>query len=249
MKHVLTTILLLCAAPASADDFEAAVTAWLATDEPAALPALSALAGAGDERAMILLGVIDRYGHARSDWFKGLNREEKRDLMRTPGTGGGKNWLTEVEGESGLARALLNEDNEFDMPAQATILLEAGEWALARPLLLGQFTIDPAKLVEISQIAAFPDDQKYLLWVAATPERNYSVPEGETPPATTATEKALQDEAASPAWAGSFQDRLHQSLLRADASTGDKPDLERLTNLALRAGEAQNRPIRPSAQR
>jgi hypothetical protein len=50
------------------DTIEQAIGYWLANDDAAAFPALSALAIAGDERAMLFLGAIElRSGNAQSD--------------------------------------------------------------------------------------------------------------------------------------------------------------------------------------
>ena len=51
---------------------QAAIDAWLADDDAAALPALSALAAAGDSRAALLLGEIERRSapERETDWLR-----------------------------------------------------------------------------------------------------------------------------------------------------------------------------------
>ncbi len=59
--YVLLALTTPTQAQTSDPDFQTAVEAWLQDNDAMALPLLSKLAKAGNEDAMILLGVLERY--------------------------------------------------------------------------------------------------------------------------------------------------------------------------------------------
>lgn len=92
--------------PASAASLDEAISAWLADDDQAALPALSNLAKRGDTDAQLLLGIIAARPH--SPYVANLTRNDQKELLRAPGGLSGISWL-KVAADTGdeLANALI----------------------------------------------------------------------------------------------------------------------------------------------
>jgi hypothetical protein len=236
MKPILTALLLVLATPAIADPFDEAVSAWLNVDDKTALPALSALAKAGDENAMLLLGLIDQ-SRPRSDWLQSLDRKTVMDIMRAPGGLSGRNWLTEVEDLKSLAEALMYTGPDDDFAAKATVLLKADEWAGAIPHLMTAFNQEPSSLVAISEATPLPARLNHLLWFSAAFASNPSYgPAREATPA----EIALLDQPLSPEWKGTLQSRVYLSMLPVDSQPADLTPSEQSINRILRKGEARS---------
>jgi hypothetical protein len=226
-----------CASMAQ-DRFDRAVERWLATEDADALPLLAELAAAGDERAMLLLGVLDREP-TRSDWFAALDRKQKIALMRAPGGLSGKSWLTKVTDQRALADALTYTTATDDFAARATALFAMGETAAGRRIALTAYNINPSVLAEIDATTPLPDNMNHLLWWSAQFATNpdFWLEDGTRPP--TPHEADLVAEAASPEWQGSFQQRLYLSMLYPDAGAAGMPQMEFLTDTVLRQGESQ----------
>lgn len=99
----LLAVLTLCtglALPARAEiagkdapGFAAAIEAWLAGDEAAAIPALAALAGQGNPAARLQLGLIDSTPAFQGNWLAALPRDQRIAHLRAPGGISGRNWL------------------------------------------------------------------------------------------------------------------------------------------------------------
>ena len=87
-------------------DFDGAVATWLHGDEAEALGELSILARSGDNRARLLLGLIDKSPQLQGPWLSRLPRDQRMALMRAPGGLSGRSWLT-LAAELPVARAWL----------------------------------------------------------------------------------------------------------------------------------------------
>ena len=106
--------------PALAQDtIEQAIGYWLANDDAAAFPALSALAEGGDERAMLFLGAIEPRS-LDSAYLAGLDRQTRNRLLRAPGGLSGKSWLGHITSDTALASALLAARDGDPMPTART---------------------------------------------------------------------------------------------------------------------------------
>ena len=190
------TFALTFALPAKADRFDDAVTAWLAVDDATALPLLAELANSGDERAMLLLGVIDARRYP-SDFLDALAPDDYNALMRLPGGFRGQSWFTRVTERSELAEAIERPD-ALRAAEQARFLIAKGEFGAAQPLITMLSFQNPGGLVSLSSQVELPDAFKVQLWLAALWARDQQVPvEG-------ADAAAVVAEATSPDWQGSL---------------------------------------------
>lgn len=126
----LLLVLGLATAPAAADPLEDAAALWLADNDAAALPMLSALSRAGNADAQLLLGQIEATTPpgAASPYLSTLSRRDRITLLRDEGGLSGTSWLR-VRADAGdaLAEALLASrlpDADMTVVRQ---LLDAGE--------------------------------------------------------------------------------------------------------------------------
>src|SRR5690606_14136001 len=82
--------------------FRAALAAWLADDEPAALPELAALAARDNRAAQILLALIDRVAVYQGPWLLRRERATRLALTRAPGGLSGRSWMAEAAADTPL---------------------------------------------------------------------------------------------------------------------------------------------------
>ena len=136
-------------------DFEQALDVWLADDEATALPALARLAADGDQRALLLLGLIDKSAALQGPWLAQRSRAERIAVMRAPGGLSGQSWLNRIEGPddisalAGLWRELLQVGTGL---ATAEALHRMGEPRAAR-----QAVLTMAMREELAPGAGWPD--------------------------------------------------------------------------------------------
>lgn len=170
--------LLLAAAPAAADipgaeapAFRRAVSAWLAEDEAAALPALAGLAAAGNAAAQVLLARIDKAPALQGPWLSALPREERIALLRAPGGHSGRSWMR-VAAEAGLPEAEAWVAL-WSAEARAEIVLDlarAGEARAAREAALLLAARQPGALAGIAEDPDFPEEMRLLALAGAEGE-------------------------------------------------------------------------------
>ena len=153
---------LASAGPALAQDpIEQAIGYWLANDDAAAFPALSALAEGGDERAMLFLGAIEPRS-LDSAFLAGLDRETRNRMLRAPGGLSGKSWLSRVTSDTGLASALLAARSGDPTPLLALNQLHA-----ASEGVLATYNAAPWSLVGIDRVTPVPETLRHLVWHGA----------------------------------------------------------------------------------
>lgn len=78
-------------------ELQAAVGDWLAGNEADALPALAALAVAGNTAARLLLTQIDSFPALQGDWLAALPRADRIAVLRAPGGVSGQRWTRELD--------------------------------------------------------------------------------------------------------------------------------------------------------
>ena len=111
----------------SAPSLETATTAWLNGDDAEALPALSALAHAGNETAAIFLARIERSSSLTSSYVNSLTRAQRIALFRTPGGLSGTSWLTVLAEKNPLAKAFQDSSRVNKRLGAVTQLMALGE--------------------------------------------------------------------------------------------------------------------------
>ena len=132
LKTILTILLLLAPVSLIAQStpeqrLESAVTAWLNGDDTTSLPALSALANAGNETAGIFLARIERSSSLTSEYVQSLTRKQRIALFRSPGGLSGTSWLSILNETNPLAQAFLDSKNINTRLAGLIQLMEFGE--------------------------------------------------------------------------------------------------------------------------
>ena len=133
-------------AQAASPQLQAAVDAWLADDDAAALPALSALAVSGDSQAALLLGRIERMtpDGAESDWVSGLSAPDRKALFQP----GGQSLIDALAaGGDGLAQMIAAADTPEASIEIAHTLHAFGEVERAR--YLAWTMLEAGKLAEV----------------------------------------------------------------------------------------------------
>lgn len=148
------------AAPA----FHAAVQSWLDDDEAAALPALAALAQAGNPSAQLLLAVIDKTPPLQGPWLSKRDRASRIALMRAPGGMSGTSWI-DASAQSvpvaGLMRAMWRVDTA---PHVALDLARAGEARAAREALVAMAARERRGLGALLDDPDYPSAMRWLGW-------------------------------------------------------------------------------------
>ena len=232
MRIILTLALILAAAlPLRAAPLDDAIAAWLAGDDATSLPALSALAKAGDEDAMLALGVIEPRTW-QGDYVPSLERTQRIALLRKPGGLSGESWLHGVKARRPLAEAFEAAQQKRD-PAP---LLALGQIDAARTALAAAFNHTPASLAELDARSRLPNEMRFWvwwgaavrLWPAAYP----------TPPAPEAVGRlrVAVAEALSPEWTGSLQQMLFFSVDVGGLAGIPVPTAANLVGRVLRKG-------------
>lgn len=231
MRIVLVCLLILWAAPLRAAPLDDAIAAWLAEDDATALPALSALANAGDEDAMLALGVIEPRTW-ESDHVKRLDRTQRIALLRKPGGLSGESWLKSVTARRALAEA-------FEIAQQKSDpwpLVALGQIDAARPALAAAFNQNPASLAESDAVGTLPKAMRHMVWWGAAIRLSpVAYPTPPSPDAALRLRAALA-EALSPEWTGSLQQMLFFSLDAATMAGVPVPQATSLTGRVLRRG-------------
>lgn len=144
--------------------FVAAVEAWLADDEAAALPVLSDLAEDGNTAAQMLLALIDKTPSLQGAWLTNRPREERAALMRAPGGLSGRSWMhaaAETTPLAGLWTALWQVDTPVSV---ALDFAAAGETRAARETLLALAARGREGFAEAADDPHYPPAMRYLVW-------------------------------------------------------------------------------------
>jgi hypothetical protein len=231
MRIILALILLLSALPLRAAPLDEAIAAWLAEDDATALPALSALAKAGDEDAMLALGVIEPRTW-ESDFVRGLDRTQRIALLRKPGGLSGESWLKSVKARRALAEAFEVAQQKGDpLP-----LLALGQTEAARPALARAFNENPPALVDIAAAATLPDDMRFWVWWGAAMRLSPAIYPTPLPPDAVPRLRAVLAQALAPERTGSLQQMLFFSLDAAMMAGVPVPQAANLTGRVLRKG-------------
>ncbi len=231
MRIILAFILLLSALPLRAAPLDEAIAAWLSDDDATALPALSALANAGNEGAMLALGVIEPRTWD-SDYVKGLDRTQRIALLRKPGGLSGESWLKSVKARRELAEAFEVAQQKGDPKP----LLALGQIDAARPALARVFNENPASLAEGAVGSALPKEMRFWVWWGAAMRLSPTVYPTPPSPETAERLRAVLAEALSPDWTGSLQQMLFFSLDYARMAGVPVPQAANLAGRALRRG-------------
>ncbi|MEM8752212.1 MAG: hypothetical protein AAGF90_04480 [Pseudomonadota bacterium] len=144
----------------------AAVEAWLADDDATALPALSELAGEGDEAAITLLGRIAARPDATwTPYVAGLSREDREGFLNP----GGFDILA-VRALAGdeLAEAFIAAEKPEAGVEVAETLLAAGEEEAARAVIWRAMENGRvAEVLEQPADGALRGSLDYLYWIQA----------------------------------------------------------------------------------
>lgn len=133
-------------AQAVSPQLQGAIDAWLADNDAAALPALSALAIAGDDQAALLLGRIERMTPegAASDWVSGLSGPDRQALFQP----GGQSLIDAMAAKGdGLAQMIAAADAPGATIEIAHTLHAFGETERAR--YLAWTILEAGKLAEV----------------------------------------------------------------------------------------------------
>lgn len=231
MRIVLAFILILTALPLRAAPLDEAIAAWLADDDARALPALSALAKAGDEDAMLALGVIEPRTWD-SDFVRGLDRTQRIALLRKPGGLSGESWLKGVKTRRALAEAFEVAQQKGDPKP----LLALGQIEAARPALARTFNENPSSLAEGAAGGALPKEMRFWVWWGAAMRLSPTVYPTPPSPETAERLRAALAEALLPEWTGSLQQLLFFSLDYALMAGVPVPQAANLTGRVLRRG-------------
>lgn len=172
IKSILLAIIILCAFPvrdssALAEDqaarLERAIVDWLEDRDEFALPALSDIANAGNEDAMMLLARIADRGGRQSPFLASLEIRERNRLLKAPGGLSGKSWLSRVVANQRLAKALQTIGSGGLTIDDLRVLEKAG---LRAQFLQAILRRGEAELYESAPLAAittdWPEEATYL---------------------------------------------------------------------------------------
>ncbi|MEM7546360.1 MAG: hypothetical protein AAF367_12550 [Pseudomonadota bacterium] len=128
--------------PASAEshitpEMGAAIEAWLADDDATALPALGAMAAAGDRSVQLLLSQIERHTPAggETSWVSALDDDARMSLFRTPGDPAADPWVMQLAAKGDPLAQALKASRQPDATIEtAQALFAAGEVEQAKRL-------------------------------------------------------------------------------------------------------------------
>jgi len=144
--------------------FRAALQSWLDDDEAASLPALAALAAAGNPSAQMTLALIDKTPSLQGPWLAKQPREVRIAVMRAPGGLSGQSWIdAAAEGipHAALWRALWRADTALEVPLQ---FMRAGEPRAARETLLALAARERGGLATLLDDPVYPPSMRWLGW-------------------------------------------------------------------------------------
>lgn len=142
--------------------FEAAVQAWLADDEEAALTRLATLAGAGLSAAQVLLAIIDKTPELQGPWLSMLPAAQRNALMRAPGGTSGQSWMRAAAPQEPLARLWVTL---WDVNAPLDLGLEFarhGEDRAAREAVLTLYARQHRGFAGLADDPHFPDAMRFI---------------------------------------------------------------------------------------
>ncbi|OYW68482.1 MAG: hypothetical protein B7Z40_02600 [Bosea sp. 12-68-7] len=231
MRLMLVLVLMVAAFAARAATLDEAIAAWLADDDAKALPALSALAKAGDDDAMLALGVIEPRAW-EGPYVLGLDRAQRIALLRRPGGLSGESWLAGVTARRPLAEAVLQARQKGD----PWPLMALGQADAARGALAMAFNQNPSSLAENDRQTEIPDALRGLVWRGAALRLSRTA--YPTPPSPD-VERRLRGviaQAFAPEWSGSLQQMLLFSV-EPDLGVGiPVPQAASLAGRVLRQG-------------
>lgn len=154
---------------AEAPGFRAAVSAWLADDEAAALPALAALAAGGNAAAQMLLALIDKAPEHQGPWLAARTRDERIALMRAAGGLSGRSWMR-TAAAAGVPLAGLWVEL-WSVEARTDIVLRfarAGEARAAREAGVVLAKRERRGFAAIAADPAFPPELQPFAWAEWT---------------------------------------------------------------------------------
>lgn len=123
------TVLMMLAAPASAQTFDGTLDTWLAGDDKTALTAFADLARGGDADAQLFLGQIASQAHYWPAEVAALPRKERNALLRAPGGLSGKSWTAIAAETDPRAQAFDGVTRIGEKTGAMATLLEMGEIA------------------------------------------------------------------------------------------------------------------------
>lgn len=152
--------------------FRAALAAWLADDEPAALPELAALAARDNRAAQILLALIDRVAVYQGPWLLRRDRATRLALTRAPGGLSGRSWMAEAAADTPLAALWMQRDATGTAPETALAFAGLGEQRAARETLQALARRQQHGFAAIADDPRYPAELRHLVWRewAETPE-------------------------------------------------------------------------------
>jgi hypothetical protein len=212
------------------DTIEQAIGFWLANDDAAAFPALSALAMGGDERAMLFLGAIELRS-LDSAFLAGLDRETRNRMLRAPGGISGKSWLLQVTSDTARASALLAARDGDPAP-----LLALEERHAASVAILAAFNSAPWSLAELDRITPVPHTLRHLVWAGADMGLAPEVSGSDIAEDQKARLREALVEATDSAWENSLQLVLYRSMQQQNSSLPTPPPVEVLAGQILMYG-------------
>jgi hypothetical protein len=144
--------------------FAAAVEAWLAGDEAAALPVLARLAGEGSAAARMLLALIDKMPEMQGPWLSSLPKAGRMALLRAPGGLSGTSWMRPAAEDSPRAALWLRL---WSVEAPVSLALDfarAGESRAAREALVFAAARERTGFAGIADDPDYPPGMRYLVW-------------------------------------------------------------------------------------
>ncbi|MDP3407202.1 hypothetical protein [Bosea sp. (in: a-proteobacteria)] len=203
MRIMLVLVLMVAAVAARAAPLDDAISAWLADDDAVALPALSALAQAGDDDAMLALGVIEPRAW-EGPYVQGLDRAQRIAVLRRPGGLSGESWLASVTVRRPLAEAVLQARQKGD----PWPLMALGQTDAARGALAMAFNQNPSSLAESAWQRDVPDALRGLVWRGAALRLARTVYPTPPSPDVERSLRAVVAQAFAPEWSGSLQQML-----------------------------------------
>jgi hypothetical protein len=203
MRIMLVLVLMVAAFAARAATLDEAIAAWLADDDAVALPALSALAHAGDDDAMLALGVIEPRAW-EGPYVLGLERAQRIALLRRPGGLSGESWLASVKARRPLAEAFI----EAQQKSNPWPLMALGQSDAARSALAIAFNQNPSSLAESDRQMEIPGELRGLVWRGAALRLAQTAYPTRPSPDVERRLRGVIAQAFAPEWSGSLQQML-----------------------------------------
>ena len=147
-----------------ADAFVDAVALWLDGIEAEALPALAALAQAGNPAAQILVALIDKTPSLQGPWLARLPRAERIALLRAPGGISGRSLMHAAAETAPIAGHWLTLWSVTASPQLILDFAAAGEARAAREAVVALAARERRGLAEVAAEPGFPAALRFLVW-------------------------------------------------------------------------------------